>query len=105
MFKTIIASIFAMLLLQSCYVTKFKIDPEMKRSEPKGESDHQEWHHFFLAGLVPNVQYDATEVCKDLGGVAFVETKLTALNKLVNYITLSIYSPSTTKVYCVDSQK
>lgn len=52
----------------------------------------------WIYGLVPPNTVKAAEECT--AGVAMVETKLSFVNQLVNYLTLGIYTPMHIRVTC-----
>lgn len=106
MVKSFALSILAILLLQGCFVHKIKVDPTISRGSPKGEPDYEEWNNIFLFGLAPNASTNASKLCDGAGGgVGFVETRRTFFNQFVGFFFLEVYSPSTTRIYCSNSQK
>ncbi|MDE3053558.1 MAG: hypothetical protein KGL38_06335 [Gemmatimonadota bacterium] len=65
---------------------------------PSPEKIDVQWAHGFLWGLVPPSTVDATSKCKS--GVAQVETQMSFLNLLANFLTSGIYSPMQITVTC-----
>jgi hypothetical protein len=58
----------------------------------------QPWAHSFLWGLVPPATVETAAKCPS--GVAKVETQLSFLNQLANFLTGGIYSPMQITVTC-----
>jgi hypothetical protein len=54
--------------------------------------------HFFLVGLVPTRHIDVSEHCP--AGAVAVREETTFVDGLLDFITLSIYSPRSTTFYC-----
>ena len=61
----------------------------------------KKWAHGFLYGLVPPTAVETLGQCPN--GVAKVETQLSFLNQLANFITLGIYTPMQITVTCATS--
>tara|TARA_B100001250_G_C19604038_1_gene701925 strand:- start:487 stop:774 length:288 start_codon:yes stop_codon:yes gene_type:complete len=72
---------------------------------PKGESkisvtpDHETRQHFFIGGLFGNAVVEAGELCKNQG-VRQLQTQEKVEDRLLTIITLGIYAPRTSKVWC-----
>lgn len=69
--------------------------------QPSGQMIERKWAHSFLYGLVPPSTVETAQQCPN--GVARVETQLSFLNQVANFITLGIYSPMTIQVQCASS--
>ena len=105
------------LILSSCHVTQIKTNNSVNHNVPSGDYDKKSDTTFYLYGIMPNHSVNAGGTCKSMGGVAFVETKRSAtdiiLHTLVSFIPFFligpivnvIWAPSTTNLYCMDSQK
>ncbi len=87
-------------LTASCSTQRFLVDPSVKREEPAKNPHFTKWSHFFVAGIGQTSFSNAADMCKENGGVAFVETKLTFAQGLVTALTYGIYSPRNISVYC-----
>jgi hypothetical protein len=69
---------------------------------PSGnETVSKAWAHGWLWGLVPPSTVETASRCKN--GVAKVETQMSFLNMLANFITSGIYSPMQIDVTCASS--
>jgi hypothetical protein len=97
--KVLFCSLIA-LLMTSCYKQQFKVDQNAKGVEMKANPNYSGWNHIFLWGLVPTVKQDASQMCKDSGGVAFVGTEMSFVQGLLGGITYGIYSPRTYNIQC-----
>jgi len=98
--KKLIVSIIALALLSSCATQTFSIDKNVKREVPAGQPHFSKWSHFFLSGIGQDDFQNATQLCKENGGVAFVEAKQTFGQVLVHAVTFGIYTPTTMNIYC-----
>jgi len=68
-------------------------------TEPMEEASYREWRHHLLYGLVDlGSDIDLRAACPQ--GVARVENEIAPANVLFHILTLSIYAPTTTWVYC-----
>lgn len=65
---------------------------------PSAQTVEVKWAHSFLGGLVPPSALNVAQECAS--GVASVETKLSFLNLVANFITFGIYSPMEITVTC-----
>ena len=65
---------------------------------PNGVAVEKKWAHSFIAGLVPPSVVETASKCPN--GIAKVETQLSFLNQLANFLTLGIYSPMEIVVSC-----
>ena len=110
----IIILLFA-LTLSSCHVTQIKTNNTINHNVPVGDYDKKSDTTFYLYGIVPNHSVNTNQTCKNMGGVAFVETKRSAsdviLHTLVTFVPFLIgpiiniiWAPVTTNIYCLDSQ-
>lgn len=68
---------------------------------PNGVQIEKKWAHSFIAGLVPPDLVETASKCPD--GLAKVETRLSFLNQVANFVTLGIYSPMEIVVSCAGS--
>jgi hypothetical protein len=95
--KRLVAALFVLLLVgqfAGCYKHVYVSgDPAM--SSP----NYERWHHHLIAGLI-NLSDETylSQICPS--GVARIEDKHTFLNMLVAGLTMSIYSPTTVKIWC-----
>lgn len=55
---------------------------------------------FFLFGIGQERSVDAVQICGDEKNIAKVESQLTAGNILVGLVTIGIYTPRASRVYC-----
>jgi len=93
--------IISILLLSSCATQRFGVNSSIKREQPSGNPHFSKWSHFFVSGIGQEDFRNASELCKDNGGIAFVESKLSFAQALVTGLSYGIYSPRTMNVYCV----
>lgn len=63
-----------------------------------GVTVSKNWAHGFLFGLIPPSTLETASQCPN--GVAKVETQLSFLNQLANFITGGIYTPMQISVQC-----
>ncbi|TVQ01027.1 MAG: hypothetical protein EA359_14625 [Balneolaceae bacterium] len=71
--------------------------------QSSNEVYQQAWAHSFIGGLVPPNIVNAEQHCTN--GVARVETRLSFLNMLAQFVTLSLYSPMEITVTCAASPR
>jgi hypothetical protein len=90
----------ALLLITSCSTQRFSINNISKREVPKTNPHFSKWSHFFFWGIGQETFLNSAEMCKDEGGIAFVETKLTFAQGFIGTISYGIYSPRTNNIYC-----
>lgn len=86
-----------LLSLTSCYTTKI-YNGEISKTEPMVKVN-KEWNHHIIGGLVPlGAKMKADDY---VGGRKnyMVKTNQSFLNLLVNYLTLGLYTPTTTTFY------
>lgn len=65
---------------------------------PSGQTVENKWATGWIAGLVPPKTVETASQCPN--GVARVETQLSFLNQVANFVTFGIYSPMTITVQC-----
>jgi hypothetical protein len=71
----------------------------VETGRPAGSTTiEKNWAHGFLWGLVPPSTVETAQRCAT--GVAKVETQLSFLNMVANFITSGLYSPMTITVTC-----
>jgi hypothetical protein len=56
---------------------------------------------FYLAGIVGEREVDAKEVCGSRG-IRQIQTQHTFMDGFLNVVTLTIYSPRTVKIWCIE---
>ncbi len=88
------------LLVASCATQTFSVNPSVKREVPAGNPHFSKWSHFFVGGIGQSDFRNSSEMCKDNGGVSFVETRQGAGQVIVTILTYGIYSPRTMNIYC-----
>jgi hypothetical protein len=98
--KNLIITFFACLLIASCATQTFNVNPNVKREVPSGNPHFSKWSNFFVSGIGQTSFQNASEMCKDNGGIAFVETRQSFAQGLVTVVTYGIYSPRTMNIYC-----
>lgn len=98
--KKILALVALTTLLASCATQTFSVNPNVKREVPSGNPHFSKWSTFFVNGIGQNDFQNASQLCKDSGGVAFVETKQTFGQVMVALVTWGIYTPRTMNIYC-----
>jgi hypothetical protein len=70
---------------------------------PSGQVIEKEWAHSFIGGLVPPDLMETAAKCPS--GVAKVETQLSFVNMLANFVTFGIYSPMSIKATCGNGKR
>ena len=98
--KKLISIIFISIILSSCATQRFNVDINNKRQYPKSNPHYSELSHFFLGGLGQTSFNNAAALCKESGGVDFIEVKQTFTNGLLSVLTYLIYTPRTENIYC-----
>lgn len=89
-----------MLLATSCATQRFGVNSSIKREQPSGNPHFSKWSNFFVNGIGQEDFRNASEMCKDNGAIAFVETKQSFGQILVSMATFGIYTPRTMNIYC-----
>jgi hypothetical protein len=92
---TILLIVLSMLTACATQTTKLG-DPGYKKSYSYSYSKDDS---FFL-GFGPSTEVNAALVCKGADNVRKVESSQTALDTLLMYITLGLYTPRNVTVYC-----
>ena len=113
-FNLVLVSVF---FLSACHVTQIKVSDKTHFNKPQSSADKIIDQNYYVSGVTPNFNDNAAGFCKSMNGVAFVETKRSATNVITRTLISMIpffligpivstffYAPSTTKIYCVDSQ-
>ena len=80
--------------LTGCHSLRFDIAPE-SASQPVSTMKS-----FFLWGLVPTKKIDLAQYCPN--GTAAVSEETTFLDGLCGVVTLGIWSPRTSRYYCLE---
>jgi hypothetical protein len=80
--------------LAGCYKATFISSPNVVRG-----ADHDQWNSFFLWGLVGQETLEVRQFCSG-GQVAQVRTGANVLTGLVSFVTLGIYAPRMSYVWC-----
>lgn len=83
----------AVIALTGCYHATVNTE-----RAPSAETYTDSFASGWIYGLVPPSTVEASEECPN--GVARVETKLSFVNQLVNFLTLGIYTPMHIEVTC-----
>ena len=90
----------ALFLITSCSTQRFSFNPNSKREVPTSNPHFTKSSHFFFWGIGQDTILKPNEMCKEEGGVSFVESTLTFPQGLITGITYGIYSPRTNNIYC-----
>jgi hypothetical protein len=90
----------ALSLLASCSTQRFSLNPNSKREIPKSAPHFTKTSHFFFGGIGQDTFLNAFELCKDEGGLAYVETRLSFAQGLMTLLSYNIYAPRTNNIYC-----
>jgi hypothetical protein len=98
--KNLIILLLTSAFIASCATQTFNVNPNVKREVPARNPHFSQWSNFFVGGIGQTDFKNAAEMCKDNGGVAFVETRQSFGQVLVNAFTWGIYSPRTINIYC-----
>ena len=77
-----------------CYKASFITTPNVVKGQ-----EHDQWNSFFLWGLVGEETLDVRQFCPG-GQVAQVRTGANFLTGLVSFVTLGIYAPRMSYVWC-----
>jgi hypothetical protein len=95
--RKILMSLAFLFLLTSCYhaTVTTGLRPSTVKIEDK-------WANAWIYGLVPPSAVETMEQCP--AGVAQVDTQLSFLNQLVNFLTIGIYTPMEIVVTCADDR-
>ena len=94
--KRFIGAVLVVLLFSGCATQTFIVNPgggevaTLDQSQP-----------FFIGGIGQSSTVDAAAICGGSSQIAKIETEESALDVLLGYITGSIYSPRTARVYCL----
>jgi hypothetical protein len=60
----------------------------------------EESHGYFIGGIVGEAQIDASKVCGDPKSVEQIQTLFTFVDGLFGWVTFSLYSPKSVKIWC-----
>jgi hypothetical protein len=92
-----IAIVLAILSMGSgCYAVRYRTDL------PGGGRVHTESASFFVGGLFGTKRINLENICPD--GVSRWENKASALDVVLAYVTLGIYTPRTIEIECAGGQ-
>lgn len=100
--KNIIISLALLVLTCSCATQTFLVNPSVKREVPSGNPHYSKWNNFFISGVGQSSFQNASDLCKESGGISFVETKQSVGQVLVSIATYGIYTPRTMNIYCTN---
>jgi hypothetical protein len=89
-----------LLLISSCATQTFSVNSNIKREVPNSNPHFSKWSNFFVNGIGQSDFRNSSDLCKDNGGVAFVETKQSFGQVMVAASTFGIYTPRTMNIYC-----
>ena len=76
------------------------MSPKVKIEVPAGNPHFSKTSHFFIGGIGQSMVLNASELCKESDGVAFVESKQSFVQVFLILITYGIYAPRTMNIYC-----
>ncbi len=96
--KRLISTFFVLTLLAGCATQSFDINPAVG---PLGAPDLEESQPFFVYGVGQSTITDAAEVCGGAQNISRIETEQNALDSVLSFLTGSLYTPRTAKVYCL----
>ncbi len=96
--KRLISTFFVVALLTGCATQSFDINPAVG---PLGAPDLEESQVFFVEGVGQSAVLDAANVCGGAENVARIEVEQTALDSVLDVLTLGLYTPRTARVYCL----
>jgi hypothetical protein len=80
-------------LLAGCHTFHFQVSNAPAETVPI-----QEHKSFFIAGLFPTHEIDVRGICPH--GVAAIEEETTGLDALAVVLTLSLYTPRSSRYFC-----
>ena len=95
-----LTTIISLLTISSCATQTFVVDPKLKREVSSGNPHFSKTSHFFISGVGQSMVLNASELCKESDGVAFVESKQSFFDGVLATVTLGIYTPRTMNIYC-----
>lgn len=98
--KKLISCLLFIALASSCATQTFSVNPKVKREVPSSTPHFSKWSNFFISGVGQNDFKSANNLCKESGGVAFVESTVSTGQVIVSVATLGIYTPRTMNIYC-----
>lgn len=87
-------------LITSCSTQRFSFNTNSKREVPKTNPHFSKSSDFLFWGIGQETILNPVEMCKDEGGIAFIETKLTLAQGLITAVSYGIFSPRTNNIYC-----
>ena len=99
--KNFLAISSLLILITGCATQTFSVNPSVKREVPAGNPHFSRWSHFFFLGVGQSDFKNATDLCKDNGGVSFVETKQLFVQGLIAAVSYGIYAPRLMNIYCI----
>ncbi len=95
-----LSTIALLLALASCATQTFLVNPDVKREVPNSNPHFSQWSNFFVGGIGQSDFKNASTMCKDNDGVAFVEAEQSLGQVVVAVATFGIYTPRTVNIYC-----
>ena len=93
--------LFSLLFVVSCQTVT--INPQGGTVKYSSLPDYKKSHHFFLFGLIGERNVNTAQICKGRR-VKQMQTQQTFLNGLLSGLTLGIYTPRTSKVWCREAE-
>lgn len=84
-------------LTTGCATQTYLLSPQASTATTPTKSKMQ---NFFVGGIGQTQEIDAAEVCHGADNVVKVQTQMSVVNGLLNYVTSGIYSPRQISVYC-----
>lgn len=96
--KYLFGVILAVLLLSGCATQSFDVNPPLT---PLSQADLEESQPFFIYGVAQSTITNAADICGGAANVARIEVEQTALDSVLSWLTFSVYTPRTARVYCL----
>ena len=96
--KAILGAVLLIAVLSGCATQRFEVNGAVA---PTTQADLEESQPFFLYGIGQDSTVDAAEVCGGAANIASVEVEQNALDSVLAFLTGSIYTPRTARVYCL----
>ena len=96
--RRILLIVFSLVVLPSCYHATIETG-----LAPGPQTIRDGFANAWIYGLVPPSTVETMERCPN--GVARIETRLSFVNQLVNFLTLGIYTPMEIVVTCAAGQE
>lgn len=96
--KRLLIAAFVTLMFTGCATQSFDVNEAVG---PMSQPELEESQAFFVGGIGQEAYINAADVCGGAENIARVEVEQTAFDIVLSWLTGSIYSPRTARVYCL----